>query len=657
MDRSGIKVFAFLTVALMLTVAVASPVMAEDQEPYDPTQYADENPEYGFAWIPFILGIVLVSTIWAIHEATQPDAPAGDQQDIYEQLRDIYGEEWMNNMDVSLGYITSIMPADTSLWAFTSTYWNRAAELVVAEQWQEGDDYDPNATLEWSLMRNNVNNYIYDWQATVDRAYNNIIDMRQYLTGDCYGNMIMSVDMGSSMSITAPTDAAAQFYMDMCQYVSGATRGQYVYIDTDATDGTSEYNAMTSGTLYNFSNIELRLTKMSLDANDPGGSTITVPANSSVVVSNSPSGLYRIDSSTATFAGPLTKAAENETYHAADVGGAIVFKDENDLYLVTPSGNNVSILSSSGSSWNSNSLRFHMSFDGRDNTDTYSVLCDGSSYNVVSTWDAMIRQINDVIDDATTAGETLWGIFDVAQESTAFLSPSSLTQTIQGMNLSAEEEQAITIQGMMRLADYWNQNSEELTSYEFIRNTESVDLIVYGDIYYNGQLWMENAIFTPYMTVSQSQTLTVGEETEWGGPGFAMVWGQEENFGAWDGSTDTQSQALVNLDSTYSIDVKYMEKNGEDIDTITLTPTLILRQTTDPSDPSEPVDPVRVLDGSMLIMLLILSIALNLFLLCYILDQPVIGLVVALITIAVGLLFSDTIASIATGTFSWSNLF
>ena len=99
MDRPGIKVFAFLT------VAVASPVMAEDQEPYDPTQYADENPEYGFAWIPFVLGIMLVSTIWAIHEATQPDAPAGDQQDIYEQLRDIYGEECMTNMSVSLGYV------------------------------------------------------------------------------------------------------------------------------------------------------------------------------------------------------------------------------------------------------------------------------------------------------------------------------------------------------------------------------------------------------------------------------------------------------------------------------------------------------------------------------------------------------------------------
>ena len=445
------KVFAFLTVALMLTVAVASPVMAEDPEPYDYTTYSDD-PEYGFAWMPFVIGILLVSTIWAITEASAPDSPAGDQQDIYQQLRDIYGEEWMNNMDVSLSYITSIMPADTTLWAFTSAYWDRAAELVVAEQWKEGDDYDPNATLEWSLMRNNVNNYIYDWQATVDRAYNNIVGMRQHLTGDCYGNMTMSVDMGNGMSITAPTSASDQFYMDMCQYVSNATRGQYVYIDTDATDGASAYNAQTSGTLYNFANVELKLTKISLASDDPGGSVITVPAKSSVVVTNSPSGLYRIDSSTATFAGPLTKAAEDDTYHAADVGGAIVFNDDGDLYLCTPNGMNVNVLSSSGSSWSSSTLRFHMHFDGRDHTDTYSVLCDGSDYNVVKTWDDMIQQINDVIDGAATAGETIWGIFDVAQESSAFISPSSLTQSIQGMNLSAEEEQAITIQGMMKLA-------------------------------------------------------------------------------------------------------------------------------------------------------------------------------------------------------------
>ena len=46
-----------------------------------------------------------------------------------------------------------------------------------------------------------------------------------------------------------------------------------------------------------------------------------------------------------------------------------------------------------------------------------------------------------------------------------------------------------------------------------------------------------------------------------------------------------------------------------------------------------------------------------LFLLGLNFDQPVIGLVAALITIAVGLIFSDTIASIALGTFSWGNLF
>lgn len=657
MDNIGVKSFAFLSVALLMVVAVATPVMAEDQEPYDATAYDEDNPEYGLFWIPFLLGITLVSTIWLVTELTGPSDPAGDQEDVYKQLRDVYGTEWMNNMNTSLGFITSIMPADTTLWSFTSTYWNRAAELVVAEQWKEGGDYDPNATLEWSLMRNNVQNYIYDWQATVDRAYNSVIEMREHLTGDCYGNMEMKVDLSPTTSITAPTDGTSTFYMDMCQYVLNASRGQYVYLDTDGTDGGAAFDTTTSGKIYNFGDTELRLTKMSVTSGDPGGSVITVPAKTAMVITGNPSGLYRIDTANATFAGPLSKAADSGDVTAADVGGSLVFNDDGDLYLVMPNGNNVNIMYPDGSTKSSTSLRFHMSFDGRDYSNTYSTLCDGSSYNIVTTWDNMIQQINDVIDGAAVAGETIWGIFDIAQESTAFLSPSSLTQTIEGLDLSAQEEQAITIQGMMRLADYWKNNGEELTSYEFIRNTESVDLIVYGDIYYNGQLWMENAVFTPYMTVSEEQTLTVGEEASWVGPGFAMVWAQVENFQNWDGSTDVNSQALVNLDSTYSIVVKYMEKDDVGIDTITLSPSLILRHTTDPYDPESPVDPVKVLDGSMLIMIIIIELAVILFLLGYIANQPVIGLIAAIITLAVGLLFSDTIASIALGTFGWGNLF
>jgi hypothetical protein len=100
-----------------------------------------------------------------------------------------------------------------------------------------------------------------------------------------------------------------------------------------------------------------------------------------------------------------------------------------------------------------------------------------------------------------------------------------------------------------------------------------------------------------------------------------------------------------------------MEKDGMEIDTITLTPTVIDRYTTDPSDPNEVVDPVNVLDAASLIVIIMILVGIIIFLVGYILGQPVIGLVVALIVMVFGVLFSETIASIALGTFTWSNLF
>ena len=186
---------------------------------------------------------------------------------------------------------------------------------------------------------------------------------------------------------------------------------------------------------------------------------------------------------------------------------------------------------------------------------------------------------------------------------------------------------------------------------------ESQGLIVYGDIYYNGELWAENVIFTPYMTVSSEQTITVGQETQWSGAGFAMVWAQVDRWSSWDGSTSSENYELIDLDSNFSIVVENMEKDGMEIDTITLTPTVIDRYTTDPSDPNEVVDSVNVLDAASLIVIIMILVGIIIFLVGYILGQPVIGLVVALIVMVFGVLFSETIASIALGTFTWSNLF
>jgi len=210
---------------------------------------------------------------------------------------------------------------------------------------------------------------------------------------------------------------------------------------------------------------------------------------------------------------------------------------------------------------------------------------------------------------------------------------------------------------MMNIADYWETNGGKIGDIDFITNLESVDLYVYGDIYYNGTLWMENAIFTPYLTVSEEQVLTVGTETAWGGPGYAMVWAQVERYNLWDKSTSTTQHYLLNLDSNYTIQVKNIVKSGSEVNSITLTPTVIKRYTTDPGSVTPGPEPKETLDSSTLILIIMIELAIIFLLLGYIGGQPLPGAIAAVIVLVIGLLFSDVIVQLLNGTFEWPKLF
>ena len=658
MNRNSI--FAFASAFMLMAVALAVPMVSDDaQADYqsdvlatygDPVLYS-EDPEYGLGVVGgFLIGLT-VGLIIGITMAQAPETPASDQEEVYKQLRQVYGETWISSFNVAKDFISSILPADTGLWSFTSSYWNRAAELVVSDIWSENGYFDPDTVVDATLLRQNLQNYIYNWQATVDKSYNNSMSIRQYLTGDCYGGMSLSINWQGG-NFTASSDMDSPFTFDMTQIIENTSSGTMVYIDANQNDTGGSYDVSTSGTLYNFGNRSVTLTTVSGHSNT--SNTITINPGSTYTLSPDESGMYRIETSGATIAGPFSKAANS---NAAEVLGGIVLVSGEDSAYMLPDGNNMKIVKESGTTYNTSSVYFSLTFDGTTNDETRSEICDGGIYNLARDWNNLIQQINDIVDRAAEAGEVMWSIFDITQESSGFLSPSSITQTVNGISLSTEQQKAVYIQAMKQAAGYWQDYGDELTEAQYITNLESQGLIVYGDIYYNGELWAENVIFTPYMTVSSEQTITVGQETQWSGAGFAMVWAQVDRWSSWDGSTSSENYELIDLDSNFSIVVENMEKDGMEIDTITLTPTVIDRYTTDPSDPNEVVDPVNVLDAASLIVIIMILVGIIIFLVGYILGQPVIGLVVALIVMVFGVLFSETIASIALGTFTWSNLF
>ena len=670
-----------MSVALMMCICL-TPVVSESVEADSESEVIEDiEAMYGIdtmAITPiggaglFALGLIVGVAVTALYYHFQdPANPAADQEEVYKQCRELYAERMVTNWDTAKNLISSVMPADTSLWAFTTNYWNRATELAVADYWTWDREYSPNLMTEEAGLRLNVMNYTYDWQAAIDNAYNEILKRNASLTGDCYGNMnvFISWDQGRM----DPADSSEDIYMDLLMTVHTGNQRELVYIDTSDYDVNNQYNSKTSGRIYSFGQ-DVTLTYLGGEAGSTDiGDTYHVYENRVNDIAGWPSGLYRIDTYNATLAGPLSQASDDNPYYyinddalgdgeisAAEVSGALLIGlegDSLDLALVTSAENDAVDILHDDKTVNSSSLKIEIDYDGLETDHNESVLLGyptaggndaqnaGVYYDIVGDWNRMIQQINEIIGYADVAGEAIWGIFDIAEESNSLISPSTIYSNVEGMHFNAEQVQAIYIEAMMQTADYYEENGGDFESAQFEIGMDEVERYVWGDIYYNGQLWAENVVFTPYMTLD-TQQIVLNQKVEWTGPGFAMVWAQVDDFDDWTGSTSSTDYELIDLSKGYVIEAKRIVVDNQLRQSLTISPELILRDTTG-SDPSPtPPEPVKVADASLLTMLILISVALNLFLICYIWNQPVIGLILAMIVLFIGLVGSDWIANL-----------
>lgn len=94
---------------------------------------------------------------------------------------------------------------------------------------------------------------------------------------------------------------------------------------------------------------------------------------------------------------------------------------------------------------------------------------------------------------------------------------------------------------------------------------ESLGLIVYGDIYYEGVKIAENAVYTPF--VYSDAEIAVGSQYL-GVNGLAMVWATDvPSLGQWDGKT---SDATILSISGATLDVGNIVANGSETSSISL---------------------------------------------------------------------------------------
>jgi len=173
--------------------------------------------------------------------------------------------------------------------------------------------------------------------------------------------------------------------------------------------------------------------------------------------------------------------------------------------------------------------------------------------------------INHAARSTVKAGLSAWIIFDQLQASSALIRPSSILAGMQtNTNVTAEQQAAIYALALQQLAIFGIQ----VRPNDIMISRESLDLVVHGDIFFRGTMIAQNAIFTPFVFLEDTQ-IAVGSH-DWNAPGLAMVWATGvPSLEDWGGQM-FQYQ-LVELSDGYQFRVNDIVSSGVRVSSLTLT--------------------------------------------------------------------------------------
>jgi len=593
-DGKKTAVIAMVSVMVIAGLGIA---LYETPEQPEPEEFV---PSLGF--LPIVLGVALIFTagfLLGYGVAGGFDGPGhgGDQEEVNAVMRQLEAEKvsWYGDGTISLA--SSVLPMNTAMWGFTQEHWSRAVELAVSDIWVFGESYDANYALERSMMRKNIDNMVYSWQAALDNAFTHsmISVINQYNAFEYLRDVTTQLvwDTGSA--------ELRNSVIDFCTLISDTDIGETVYIDASTYTSGGTYRKDTSGTLYNLSSSNVVLRDIWTSSNTTSGLTITLSPGANDISATGyngttipmKSGLYRVETQNTTLAGPLSMAADAD---AAKVYGTMVHSSDQITWFTF--GNDTTYVNRIGTSpVPTDNLSMEIGYVDRNGNNAIAETKlagtkDGTDQdpNLIGAWQNLIERMNITVDIAARSGEVMWTIFDICQEANAFLSPSSMMTYIPGLNFNPNQAAMFAMQQMMQIARMYEIYGDKLDrEINMVFNPQSLDLYIRGNIYSNNVLMYEDVVFTPF-SLLEEQTFIAGETTVWRNAGFIQIWGSGD-INNWSGPSGTMTYSAIQMGTGYEIEVIQIGRSGVLIDSITLTPEEIERFTVDPGNPPGPSTP------------------------------------------------------------------
>ncbi len=681
------KIFGVLAVTVMLAVAMApltyagndaetsydgwelDPVTEEaayqmasqiyGQLPEDWTEDDLENAivQYGAQYgavdpitAAYVLGFLTGLTVAAfIYVAFQSES-AGDPGSIVAYEQEMLARSIEAQLMTAERIISKLLPNDASMLRYTSTYWERAVEYTIANPnvWSKNKTLDVEDVLKKAGVRSAINDYMHTWQKAIANEILGVSmeETTNIASYDCYDGMTLSFNWSGGSLIQSNPSANHWLYGDFKSAVHTTSSSSTVYLDvpTEVTDGV---NGTFANTLYLYSPNGTNATITSLS----GGSTITLSPGYNQVSGYTP-GLYRLNTSGVIYAGDFSYSTGN---NPADLQTCLIMSDGDDnfAFALCGSGSDNVVVYKGGVQRTVSSLTMAVtSLDASDSSSKTTRSVD--LVDMIKNYQSLLAASQYVITECTKDAKVTWKIFDACEASNSYVHPSTIMTVLQNSSMSEQNILVNYYTAMKELSLYYEQYGEDIGNMEIEADSSVTDVLVFGDIYCNGECVVEGAIMTPSVFVS-SETFKVGESHVVGQQMICTVWQSGasaiDDFTAF--STTISKIPVATLDTGHVIEVKAIKYNNEHVSEYTLDVPPIIYVPDPIPEPTPVPTPIKVLDADILVIIILALSAIIIFLFGYIEGNPIIGAIIAIIFFVVGFFFSGTISSLALGTFEW----
>ena len=584
---------------------------------------------------------VFVEKMLEHNNSSNPGGGDQTQVDNYAQSMEALKIDYANS--VLTPALESLLVNDSNMLNFTRTYFARQMEFIAACDWELNRDYNPDNLMQDAKIRENLDSYIYNWQYAIDASYNDFASNQKDWTSDALKSMTYKYFWGN-YAYSVDTDGKSYCVSDICSAVNAKSNTAKVYLDV-TEKGTAQSNSVYIFGK-NAANLKDPTTGKTMKELYPG------VAND---VSGLSSGVYMLDEGV-TYAGQFLHSSD---VSSVDMSGAFVLG--NGKHLVTPNGNGVKVVTydtSSGAKFTS-SIASTFGFKiGYTDTDGKSQTYENSLLEILANYDAMLDVEKLIIADSVAAGKACWDIYDICEESSTYIHPSSIMTNLADTGMKDTEIRVQYLNAMSSIATLYNTNREALTDVKIDEDVDTFALLVYGDILYNGSVveGCENIIFTPYAYTS-SANLTVGQTTTWAQAGFATIWGtatSQTDFLNKKSITTNDSPNVIALADGFTFDVKGIMVNGVSQNTYVMKQTEVIKSDYEIKG-HDKNDVPQVMNANILVMLLIIETGLFMAYIGFNLGiriLTIIGLIVAVI----GFLWPQAVVNLCLGQFEWSDL-